>query len=156
MRAVTLQAVSHPRQVQPGDQRQVVVPLVLQGKVIQRRIVEQHGAVDGGHERGGVGHQPVARRDLQGASGLLLRDARLLVRVRRAALAVAPFAQVFTHRMHWMALRAPMGRNAHGQRRLTRAFGPEQSEFCHDCKASLVMAFPGAGAKHASPGPPSR
>ncbi len=91
---VALMAIGHPGQVEPGHQGQAHFTVALQGRFAQRFITKDLQAVHRGHQGRGVGHHDVMGVRRPGDVHLLgLRDERLLVLVRCAALFVAPQAQ---------------------------------------------------------------
>ena len=92
MLTVTLQAVRNPGQVQPGQQRQVVQALVLQGHRVERRVAKQKVAVHRHHQRRGVGHQQGGGGGFGGAAGLFQRNTHLFFGPRCAARGVTPYA----------------------------------------------------------------
>ena len=92
MLTVTLQAVRNPGQVQPGQQRQVVQALVLQGHRVERRVAKQKVAVHGHHQRRGVGHQQGGGGGFGGAAGLFQRNTHLFFGAWCAARGVTPYA----------------------------------------------------------------
>ncbi len=128
LRPVALQAIGHPGQVQPGQQRGGVATLVLQREGVERRVVEQQFAVDRGHQRRGVGHHQVGAgpgTGRMGAAGLLGGDAHLLVGARRASLALAPATQHLVDHHDPQAERPQAGCQGGRQGGLAGAFGAD-------------------------------
>jgi hypothetical protein len=123
-RAVAQEAIGLPRQVRRAQQRQLAAPLEGQRIRQQRVVVEVVLAAQRRDQRRRVADDEFmpAGRGFD-ARGLLGGDMGLLMPLRRAAVRVAPFAQVFRHQAG-----VEFHRQRFGQRGLAGAFGAEQRD----------------------------
>jgi hypothetical protein len=140
LRAVALQAIGHPGQVQSGDQRGVVVPLVGQGKAVEGFVAEQQMAVQRGHQRCGVRDHHVCIELPEHPKRLFPCDPDLLIGPRRAPLAVAPLAQHFRHHRHAQPVLLQPKAQRLGQLCLAGAFGAEQGDASRAGHGGMFMA----------------
>ncbi len=160
MGAIALQAIGHPGQIQPGDQRDVVLRLVRQSHGVQAVVLKQHVAVHRGHERGGVGDDPAWRGLFH---GLRLRssNAQLFMRLGCAAFAFAPVAQDLVHRVHGVPTQANDFGQCLRQPGLAGAFCADDGDAAHAharacmrvCQARqphTLMSVKSAYSKHVS------
>ena len=94
--AITLDAVGLPRHIQAGEQGEVECALVGESCFVQAGVREDEFAVDGGHERGGVGNHPIVYCCSGFDARLLLICNVLLLKLLGCALVfVAPLSQIF-------------------------------------------------------------
>ena len=124
-----MDAVGLPGQVQSGDQGVLVDALVLERKRVERWVLKQHIAVDGCHERAGIGDQVIGLCRVLGQCGLGLGNRNLFVRKGCAAVLVTPLAQHFIDYLHFCATGLPMGLQGRNQTRLAGALGTEDGKF---------------------------
>ena len=129
MRALALQAVGLPRQVERGEERQVVARLRRQGRSVEAGVGEHQFAVDGDHQRAGVGDDDVgARRRSVDQRALMRGDAGLLVDARRARFGDAEIAQRLVDHRDFDAAPGERRADRARQHRLAGAFGAEQDD----------------------------
>ena len=129
LRAVALQAIGTPGQVECRDERQVDAGLFLIGERVEAPIAEDELAVDGDHQRGRVGHDDLGGgRGRLDAARLFAGDVHLLVATRRALVLDAELAQHLVHHGDLQAAPSKHGPGIGGQRRLAGAFGAEQRD----------------------------
>mmetsp|Transcript_3139 Transcript_3139/g.5514 ORF Transcript_3139/g.5514 Transcript_3139/m.5514 type:complete len:240 (+) Transcript_3139:446-1165(+) len=124
LRAVALDAIGLPGQIGRAQQGQRAAALEVEGRRHQRRVIEVMLAAQCRDQRRGVAeHERMLSRGGIDACRLLGGDVSLFMPQRRAAVGVAPFAQIFADQPG-----VAMPGQCRGQRGLAGAFGAEQRD----------------------------